>query len=139
MYEINLNRGLGQIHFGMHPSEVKAILGNNLYYEEWMGGNLENFLFYKGLLIGFSGPCKNEPSEEAKVCMFQVKTSHELTLYQKTITNYTPKEAEKILASINLEYEYLSKSIISANNSMLQFFFNDKEVLESVYFSNKNS
>ena len=49
----------------MSPNEVVNILGSDQFYEEWMGGNLEGFNFYKGLLIGFSGGDGEEPAPTA--------------------------------------------------------------------------
>ena len=107
MYEILLKKGLGAINFGSKPSEVKAILGANLCYEDWMGGNLENFLYYKGLLIGFRGEVEDHPTENSSVCMFQVKTVHSLSLCGQEITSSTAPEIEVLLKTQKLKYKIL--------------------------------
>ncbi len=48
MYEISPSNGFGPIKFGFTPSEVKSVWGSELVYEDWMGGNLENFSFSEG-------------------------------------------------------------------------------------------
>ena len=39
-------KGYGSILFGMTTNQVEKILGHDHPYEDWMGGNIENFLLY---------------------------------------------------------------------------------------------
>ena len=78
MYEILLKEGFEPIKFGQTPSEVKLTWGDEECYEDWMGGNLENYLFFKDLLIDFKGEIEEQPTENSYACMFQVKTIHSL-------------------------------------------------------------
>ena len=86
MYEISITRGFGPIKFGFTPNEVKSVWGAGLCYEDWMGGNLENFIYFKGLLVGFRGEVEEHPTENSYTCMFQVKTVHPLSLWGQEIT-----------------------------------------------------
>jgi hypothetical protein len=44
---------LGYLRFGMSPVQIKDLLGNQLVWENWMGGNLNNALCYHGLVLVF--------------------------------------------------------------------------------------
>lgn len=67
--EVVPNVGIGDLHFGMQRDEVIAILGEKQTWEEWMGGNLNDSLFYPGIILSFDkydaygplpGGCLNE-------------------------------------------------------------------------------
>lgn len=136
MYEISLTNGFGPIKFGFTPSEVKAVWGSQLVYEDWMGGNLENFLFFRGLLIGFRGEVEDHPSENAYVCMFQVKTIHPLLLWGKEITSATTQDIQDLLNANDLSFKILPNGIVQCIGQELQFHFNQLGCLDEVYFAN---
>ena len=35
--------GIGPLHFGMNPDQVRALFAEEETYEDWMGGNLNDF------------------------------------------------------------------------------------------------
>jgi hypothetical protein len=45
--------GVGAVRFGMNPSQVKKLLGDTLVWEEWMGGNLNDAIYYQGIVLFF--------------------------------------------------------------------------------------
>jgi hypothetical protein len=47
------NIGAGSVRFGMKPSEVMAHFPEEQLYEDWMGGNLNDSLLYRGIIFGF--------------------------------------------------------------------------------------
>lgn len=51
--EIIPNKGIGTVEFGMTPREVMSIMGEELVYEDWMGGNLNGSLYYPGIVFWF--------------------------------------------------------------------------------------
>ena len=139
IYQISLTHGLGPIKFGVSPSEVMAAWGQPLCYEEWMGGNLENFLYFKGLLVGFRGEIDETPTENSQVCMFQVKTAWRLQLWGQEITQATLDELAALLQQHQLEYRLIANSILRCTTRELQFKFNDVGVLDEVYFGVVNT
>lgn len=139
MYEISLTNGFGPIKFGSPPSEVKSAWGYDLYYEEWMGGNLENLLYFKGLLVGFRGEVEDHPTENSHVCMFQVKTVHPLCLWGQEITSATRQDIESMLNAKNQRFKVLPNRIVQCTEQELQFYFNEAGTLDEVYFASKNS
>ena len=134
MYEISLREGFGPIKFGALPSEVKSAWGSELYYEDWMGGNLENFLYFKGLLVGFRGEVDEHPSEKSAVCMFQVKTVHSLIIWGQEITHASTESIEGLLKTNNAQYKILPNGIIQCTDQELQFYFVEGK-LDKVYFA----
>lgn len=59
--------GLGPLRFGMKPNEVRRAFDEDQVYEDWMGGNLNDSLLYRGLILGFDkedsrGPLKDPAS-----------------------------------------------------------------------------
>ena len=61
--EIIPNRGIGNIYFGMSAAEVKAIMGEELVWEMWMGANLNGELYYPGIVICLIPHCTGEVIE----------------------------------------------------------------------------
>ncbi|MBU2978755.1 hypothetical protein [Alteromonas sp. C1M14] len=136
MYEISLAEGFGPIQFGATPNEVKSAWDSDLYYEDWMGGNLENFLYFKGLLVGFRGEVEGGPTEKSHVCMFRIKTVHSLMIWGRDITQATKQELESLLTLTKMQYTVLPNGILQCANQELQFHFNESGVLDEVYFAN---
>jgi hypothetical protein len=73
--EIYPNKGIGGIEFGMNPAAVKEIMGSDSAYEEWMGGNLNDTLFYTDLIIGFNDCDEDEPLPNSQVVEFRANAS----------------------------------------------------------------
>jgi hypothetical protein len=136
MYEISLVEGFGPIKFGATPNEVKSAWSSDLYYEDWMGGNLENFLYFKGLLVGFRGEVEDRPTEKSHVCMFHIKTVHSLMIWGRDITQATKQELESLLTLNKMQYTVLPNGTLQCANQELQFHFNESGVLDEVYFAN---
>ena len=53
-FEINPGVGVGPVTFGQSPSEVQAAMAEQQMYEDWMGGNLNDALLFRGLRLHFS-------------------------------------------------------------------------------------
>ncbi len=67
---INPNNGIGTVKFGMSPIEVNDVMGDTVY-EDWMGGNLNDSMYYSGLIIGFDKYDSSGPLSESKVIEFR--------------------------------------------------------------------
>lgn len=73
--DIHPNKGIGSIAFGMNPAAVKELMGSDLIYEEWMGGNLNDALFYSDLIIGFNDCDSDAPLPDSRVVEFRANGS----------------------------------------------------------------
>lgn len=134
-YEISIKNGFGPIQFGASPSEVKSAWGSDIYYEDWMGGNLESFLYFKGLLVGFRGEIEEHPTEEPYVCMFQVKTVHPVSIWEHEITTASRSDIEFLLDEQKNKFVVLPNGIIRCVEQELQFHFSEVGLLDEVYFA----
>ncbi|MEL4339744.1 hypothetical protein AAEH92_03360 [Shewanella xiamenensis] len=76
--EIYPNKGIGNIKFGMNPQDVKEIMGSDLVYQEWMGGNLNDTLFYSDLIVGFNDCDGDEPLPNSRVVEFRANASERI-------------------------------------------------------------
>jgi hypothetical protein len=139
MIEISVTQGFGPIKFGATPNEVKKAWGAEALYEDWMGGNLENFLFFKGLLVGFRGEISDHPNPNSVVCMFQIKAVHPLNLWGQQINDLSKHDIETILERKNMKFQEITGNIVRCIDQELQFSFNDKGILDEVYFATKDS
>jgi hypothetical protein len=52
--DIHPGVGIGPIRHGMRPAEVLAVFPEPQVYEDWMGGNLNDALLFRGLRLHFS-------------------------------------------------------------------------------------
>ncbi len=133
-YEVDLSNGLGEVRFGMRPSEVENILGPDQIFEDWMGGNLEGFYFYKGLLIGFSGGSDECPDENSEVCLFTVKPEHDLILWGINISRCSISELKDLLVSEKIDYKLIGNNIVQSESGKLQFNYSAAGNLDEFYF-----
>ncbi|MFA0792630.1 hypothetical protein ACCI51_19010 [Microbulbifer echini] len=133
-FEIDLSKGLGELKFGMSPNEVESILGSDQCFEEWMGGNLEAYYLYKGLIIGFCGGESEEPDTNSKVCIFTVKPTHSLILCGIDISHLDRDEIIIILDSIGISHKVLDNGIVQSESGKLQINFTVDGMLDELYF-----
>lgn len=138
MYEIVIKKSVGPVKFGMSPTEVKSILGEELYYEDWMGGNLESFLYYRGILIGFRGEVDDKPKENSKVCMFQLRSSLKPVLFGLDLSGMTKTEIIEAFKSMHYKHKELNPLVITVPSIYIQLTFNEKELLEEVYVGDRH-
>lgn len=73
--EIYPNKGVGDVEFGMNPIAVKEVMGSDLVYEDWMGGNLNDTLFYSDFVVGFNDCDGDEPLPNSHVVEFRANAS----------------------------------------------------------------
>ncbi len=90
--EIYPNKGIGNIEFGMNPG-VREIMGSDLAYEEWMGGNLNDALFYSDLIVGFNNDCDgDEPLPNYRVVEFRANASERVKFNDVVLANLSRTE-----------------------------------------------
>ncbi|MCP4491158.1 MAG: hypothetical protein GY820_28155 [Gammaproteobacteria bacterium] len=90
--EIYPNKGIGNIEFGMSPQSVREIMGSDLVYEEWMGGNLNDALFYSDLIVGFNDCDGDEPLPNSRVVEFRANASERVKFNGVALANLSRTE-----------------------------------------------
>ncbi len=133
MYELLESEGFGAIKFGMKPSQVKKAWKQDLFYEDWMGGNLENFLYFRGLLVGFSGECEDAPTENSNACMFLIKSSLPIKLWGKCISKCSFKEISYLIKDQGIASHNIAENGIALNTGKLRFQFDQSGLLDQVH------
>src|SRR5262249_20852674 len=103
--EVIPNIWLGQLRFGMSPSEVQVVLGSHQTYEPWMGGNLNDALLYPGLTIGFDKCDSRGPLEDSKLVEFQIKEKADVTFLKKPFFGMLENELVQTLAQHRIRIE----------------------------------
>jgi hypothetical protein len=86
--------GLDHLRFGMTPAQVRSLYGDSQRWETWMGGNLNDFMFYEGLLIGFDGDNADVPQETSSVVLLGARTESGMKLFDVDISTFA---IEKLL------------------------------------------
>ncbi|MCH7315786.1 hypothetical protein [Acinetobacter sp. ANC 3882] len=129
---INPFHGVGPIILGSSVANIKKLFGTELYYEDWMGGNLENFLFYQGLLIGFHNEGSDNLTDISKVSSVIIKPTHELILWNEDISNFSKQQITNLLKKQKMNFKEINKSFIECKQIKIRFGFNSDMFLEQL-------
>ncbi|MDM1021950.1 hypothetical protein QSV37_16875 [Acinetobacter sp. VNK23] len=125
--------GIGNIKFGDTAKSVKELCGSELCYEDWMGGNLEDSLFYKGLLIGFRGKHDDHPNDDSEVSIILIKASiYELILWQEIISNFSKKQLITLLSKKSIRFKELNNNTLQCTELDINFYFDHNLFLDKV-------
>lgn len=124
--EINPLYGIGEVKFGMHPSEVKEIMGDKLTWEEWMGGNLNDAIYYPGIVFIFDKCDDRGPLEDASLIeIWTNKKNKELTFQGMSIYKLNKYQSEKFFKSRNLNYTVQESEIYVKDYNLEMAFEGD--------------
>lgn len=124
--------GVDDLRFGMRPHEVRASLGSVLHCEDWMGGNLEDFLFYKGILIGFAGDNGDHPADASELVIIELHGGQPLSLLGSSIGACTKDQLLGVLVSHAIPSRELSSTAVSVDQLGLVLTFSEEGVLSRV-------
>jgi len=120
----------------MRPSDVCTLLGDEQQYEEWMGGNLNDFMFYKGILIGFGGENEESPAESSGVVLFELHCDQPLSLYGETLGAASKADLLHLLRRRGLPFQETSRNVVRVKEVGLQFTLSKTQRLERIYLQN---
>jgi hypothetical protein len=65
--------GVGEVRFGMRPSQVKEIMGEILTWERWMNGNVNDALYYPGIILFFDDHQSDGPTADSRLEQIAVR------------------------------------------------------------------
>ena len=82
----------------MHPKQVKDFMGVKTVYEDWMGGNLNDALFYPGIIIGFNDCDSDEPLPDSEVIEFRTNATETITFNNISIKELTLENMKSMVA-----------------------------------------
>lgn len=103
--ELLPNEGIGDIRFSMTPPKVRAIMGNTLVYEDWMGGNINDTLHYSGIVLSFDKHDAYGPLDDAKLIEMWIYNNFNATFNGITLFGQSITFIETLLQQEGIGYE----------------------------------
>jgi hypothetical protein len=89
--------GLGLLRFGMSPEQVRSLFEEPETYEEWMGGNLNDSLLYKG--CDAYGPLAH-----SKFCEASIYKRDDAVIMGRSLLDWNRSSVIDRLENENLSY-----------------------------------
>ena len=96
--------GIGPLRFGMAPDQVRELFCEDETYEDWMGGNLNDSILYRGLILEFDlcdawGPVAGSKFREVRLYRRQ-----DAKLWGKHILDWSKAGLMSYLESSGIEF-----------------------------------
>jgi len=117
--------GLGEIKFGMSPQEVAEIMNEDEVYEDWMGGNLNNSLFFHGLIFGFDKCDTYAPLKDSKLGEVFIHGREDVILFEKPLDSWSPQGLINYAAEKNLKLLQLKNGDFYFADLIIELSFDD--------------
>jgi len=129
MMEIIPNIGLGPLRFGMSPKQVRSLLDEPEVYEDWMGGNLNDSLLYKGMILGFDWHDAYGPLPFSEFRGAQINMREDVVVLGKRLLDWKKLSLTDRLEKESVAYELEACGDIRVPEWSLAFSFDDQERL----------
>jgi hypothetical protein len=95
---------LGRIVLGCSPQEVTQVFGEQLTWEEWMGGNCNHALYYPGFLFEFDTCDSRRPLPHAKLLSISCEDRHDVIFRDRPLCSWNGDQLERRLANERIDY-----------------------------------
>ena len=102
--EIIPKQAIGPFKFGMTPEEVRASVEEPETYEDWMGGNLNDSILYRGLILGFDKYYASGPLPGSKLIEFNVRDRSDASIFGRQFSEWSWLDLKKYLDSAQIEF-----------------------------------
>jgi hypothetical protein len=122
--------GIGPLRFGMTPGQVRALFPEQETYEDWMGGNLNDSILYRGLIIEFDLCDSWGPLARSKFRGVRLHRREDAILWGKYILDWCKSDAIDYLKSNGFAYHLANWGDLSVPQSSLVLSFDDLDRLE---------
>ncbi len=126
--DVKPGKGIGPIHFGMYPADVLVILGEPMTYEDWMGGNLNDALFFQGLCLHFNQCDSRAPLAWSRLAYIRIHGRHDAYLFERPFRHWTRDDLLKELSSRSYASEVRTCGDVLVRNHA-EFDFDDDGLL----------
>ena len=129
---LNIGQGIGCVQFNMAPLDVQSRFGKKYHCAEWMGGNLNDSLLYRDLILTFDECDSAGPISNSKLVFIKANASSQILLQGKALSVITRDEllSKSLLGhfgkkdhNLHVEFEQLG----------LRFNFNTDGTLNEFY------
>jgi hypothetical protein len=126
LFEIKPLEGLGDIKFGMSPKEVDEIMNERQVWENWMGGNRNDSLMYRGIIFMFDDCNSSAPLENSKLTDIDIYNREDIFLFGKLLNEWSQTDflnyCEQNKISIDDKYDLMDGTrSLSINIRRLNF------------------
>lgn len=101
--DIHPSQGLGPIKFGMRPADVTNVFPEEEMWEDWMGGNQNGNLLFRGLILTFLPQSSSEPLPDARLVVIVVSGRNDVALFGRPLPVWTQDEAPRWLREAGYE------------------------------------
>jgi hypothetical protein len=98
-FELRPQEGIGDVYFGMTPSEVHQRISEPHVYEQWMGGNLNDSLLYHGMIFGFDRCDSRGPLPDARLVEVSINMRADVTFGHRPLFEWHREEVAEHLAA----------------------------------------
>lgn len=128
--EIIPNVGLGPLRFGMTPAQIRALFPEQETYEDWMGGNLNDSILYRGLIIGFDLHDAHGPLAHSEFREVRLNRREDTVLWGKNILDWRRADVIDHLERNGIPFRISARGDVSVPQSSLVLAFDDADRLE---------
>ena len=132
--EIIPNIGLGSLRFGMSPKHVRSLLHEPETYEDWMGGNLNDSLLFKGLILEFDVCDAYGPLARSKFRGARIHKRDDLVIMGKSLFDWSKSAVIDRLGQESISYSLHPNGDMTVPAWSLAFSFEDNDQL--IYLQN---
>ena len=103
-FNIDPPYGLGPIKIGATPDEVRAVFGSDLVWEDWMDGNMNNCLYYHGLVFHFDRCDSRAPLPSASLTAIEICRRDDCLFRDRRMTDWTVSAIREILTAEGIAF-----------------------------------
>jgi hypothetical protein len=129
--EILPNIGIGAIRFGMRPAEVRLLMLEPETYEEWMGGNLNDSLLYRGLILGFDACDAYGPLAHSHFTNLRLSRREDI-IWGKNLFAWTKASIADHLGRNAVPHEFPDNGDLLVPSLSLEMSFDKSDGLEHI-------
>jgi len=122
--------GIGPLRFGMTPNQVRALFWEQETYEDWMGGNLNDSILYRGLIIEFDLCDTWGPLARSKFREVRLHRREDAILWGKKILDWRKADGIDYLENNGFEYRLSNCGDLSVPQLSLVLSFDELDRLE---------
>jgi hypothetical protein len=130
--EVLPNIGLGTIRFGMRPAQVRGLMLEPETYEEWMGGNLNDSLLYRGLILGFDACDAYGPLADSHFTDVGLNRRQDAVIWGQSLLAWTKASIADHLERNAISYELPDNGDLVVSSLSLEMSFDKSGGLEYI-------
>ena len=117
--------GIGTIRFGLNPAEVQEAMSEEMVHERWMGGNLNDALFFHGLRFHFDRHNGNGPLEDGSLNEIYVCGRDEASLYEKPLMQWDRHSVVHTFKTMSYRVSTLQNGDVIVEDPYIEISFDD--------------